>query len=86
MEPTNPLYDRYASREMAAVFSPRHRYATWRRLWVTLAECQAELGLPISREQLASLTRVEGEIDFARVAELERATRHDVVAHLRHFA
>lgn len=86
MEPTNPLYDRYASREMAAVFSPRHRYATWRRLWVALAECQAELGLPISREQLASLTRVQGEIDFARVAELERATRHDVVAHLRHFA
>ncbi len=86
MEPTNPLYDRYASREMAAIFSPRHRYLTWRRLWVTLAECQAELGLPISAEQLAVLRRVAGEIDFDRVAELERATRHDVVAHLRHFA
>jgi adenylosuccinate lyase len=86
MEPTNPLYDRYASREMAAVFSPRHRYLIWRRLWVTLARCQAELGLPITPEQLAALERVEGTIDFDRVAELERATRHDVVAHLRHFA
>jgi adenylosuccinate lyase len=86
MEPTNPLYDRYASREMAAIFSPRHRYLTWRRLWVTLARCQAELGLPISSDQLAALERAEGEIDFERVAELERATRHDVVAHLRHFA
>ncbi|HEV8630017.1 MAG TPA: adenylosuccinate lyase [Thermoanaerobaculia bacterium] len=86
MEPSNPLYDRYASREMTAIFAPRHRYLTWRRLWVTLARCQAELGLPISGEQLAALERVEGEIDFDRVAELERATRHDVVAHLRHFA
>jgi adenylosuccinate lyase len=86
MEPTNPLYDRYASREMAAIFSPRHRYLTWRRLWVTLARCQAELGLPITERQLADLERVADQIDFDRVAELERATRHDVVAHLRHFA
>lgn len=86
MEPTNPLYDRYASREMAAIFSPRHRYLSWRRLWVTLAQCEADLGLPIRPDQLAALERVEGQIDFERVAELERATRHDVVAHLRHFA
>ena len=45
--PSNPLHERYASREMAAIFSERHRYATWRRIWITLAECQRELGLPI---------------------------------------
>ena len=86
MEPANPLYERYASREMAAVFAPRNRYLTWRRLWVELARVQRELGLPIGAEQIAALERVAGTIDFARVAELERATRHDVVAHLRHFA
>jgi adenylosuccinate lyase len=86
MQPTNPLYDRYASREMAAVFSAEHRYRTWRRLWITLARCQRELGLPISGEQIEALERAAATIDFARVAELERATRHDVVAHLRHFA
>jgi adenylosuccinate lyase len=85
-EPLNPLYERYASREMAAVFAPRHRYLTWRRLWLTLARVQHELGLPITAEQLAALEAVAERVDFPRVAELERATRHDVVAHLRHFA
>lgn len=84
--PQNPLYERYASREMAAVFSARHRFETWRRLWIVLAECQAELGLPITEAELAALRRAAPAIDLDRVAELERETRHDVVAHLRHFA
>jgi adenylosuccinate lyase len=71
---------------MAAVFSARHRFETWRRLWIVLAECQAELGLPITEAELAALRRAAPEIDLDRVAELERETRHDVVAHLRHFA
>ncbi len=85
-QPQSPLYERYASAEMARLFSGRHRYGTWRRLWIALAENQAALGLPITETQLAALRRHAGELDLERVAELERATRHDVVAHLRHFA
>ncbi|NIW38114.1 MAG: hypothetical protein GWN32_16985, partial [Gemmatimonadetes bacterium] len=44
----HPLTDRYASREMQRVFSPRRRFGTWRRLWVALAESEAELGIDIS--------------------------------------
>jgi len=84
--PGNPLHDRYASREMAAIFSTRNRYATWRRLWIALAECQRELGLPITAEQLDALRAAAPRLDLERVAEIERQTRHDVVAHLRHFA
>ncbi len=84
--PQNPLHERYASREMAAIFSTRNRYRTWRRLWITLAESQRELGLDISAEHIESLKRVETTIDFERVADLEARIRHDVVAHLRHFA
>ncbi|HUF78196.1 MAG TPA: adenylosuccinate lyase, partial [Thermoanaerobaculia bacterium] len=84
--PQNPLHERYSSREMARIFTARHRYATWRRMWIVLAECQAELGLPISEGQLEALRRAAPEIDLGRVAEIERETRHDVVAHLRHFA
>ncbi len=84
--PGNPLHDRYASSEMAAIFSTRHRYATWRRIWIALAESQRELGLPITEEQLAALRGVENKLDLDRVAQIERETRHDVVAHLRHFA
>ena len=84
--PLNPLHERYASREMGHLFSARHRYGLWRRIWIALAESQRELGLPISEAQLAALRAHADEIDFDRVAEIELATRHDVVAHLRHYA
>ena len=84
--PQNPLYERYASPDMSRLFSPDYRFRTWRRLWITLADCQRELGLPITEEQIAALKQVADDTDLGRVAELERRTRHDVVAHLRHFA
>ena len=82
----NALHERYASRRMAEVFTREHRYGLWRTLWIALAESQRDLGLPISEDQLAALRAVRDEIDFERVAEIEQQTRHDVVAHLRHFA
>ncbi len=82
----NPLHERYASPEMAHIFSAANRYGWWRRLWIALAECERELGLPIDEAQLQALRAAAPELDLARVAELERRTRHDVVAHLRHFA
>ncbi len=84
--PQNPLHERYASREMARIFSAGHRFGGWRRMWIALAEAQQELGLEISDAQIAALERAAPTIDLERVAELERQTRHDVVAHLRHFA
>ena len=84
--PQNPLYERYASREMAELFSANHRYGLWRSMWIALADCQRELGLPITQEQISRLEQVAAEVDFERVAEIERQTRHDVVSHLRHFA
>lgn len=81
----NPLHERYASREMAAVFSSENRYAQWRHMWITLARCQRDLGLPITDRQLEALTGAAPQLDLDRVREIESQTRHDVVAHLRHF-
>jgi adenylosuccinate lyase len=84
--PQNPLHERYASREMARIFSERNRYGHWRRIWIALAEAQMELGLPITPAQIEELRAASDKTDFDRVAEIERETRHDVVAHLRHYA
>lgn len=84
--PQNALHERYASSQMAALFSARYRFTLWRRLWITLAQCEQALGLPISDAQIAHLQRAKEKLDLERVAEIERKTRHDVVAHLRHFA
>jgi adenylosuccinate lyase len=82
----NPLVERYASDEMAALFSPRERIRAWRRIWVALAEAQAELGLGgVTSEQAAALARAADDVDFGRADELERELRHDVMAHVRAF-
>jgi len=85
-QPQNPLHERYASRQMAGIFSARHRLTQWRRMWICLAEAQQELGLPITDEQLEALRQAAPTIDLERVAAIERETRHDVVAHLRHYS
>lgn len=78
----NPLVSRNASPEMCRLFSPRRRILTWRRIWLTLAECEAELGLPITKKQLAQLRSTIEEIDFDAAAGHEKRLRHDVMAHL----
>jgi adenylosuccinate lyase len=45
---TNPLTDRYCSKDMSYIFSPQFKFSTWRRLWVALAEGEKELGLNIT--------------------------------------
>ncbi len=81
----NPLVTRYASEQMAALFSPRHRVRTWRRLWVMLAEAQRALGLPISAAQVQDLKRHVEPINWAAARRREREVRHDVMAHVHAF-
>lgn len=78
----NPLVARYASPEMSRLFGPQHKHSTWRRLWVILAEAEAELGLPISASQIAELRAHVDTIDFDAAAKYERQLRHDVMAHV----
>jgi hypothetical protein len=79
----NPLIGRYASREMSELWSPQRKFSTWRRLWVALAEAEAELGLPITAEQIKELRANVERIDLAAAERHERALRHDVMAHVR---
>ncbi|MDI9445556.1 MAG: lyase family protein, partial [Planctomycetota bacterium] len=78
----NPLIGRYASRRMSELFSPQRKFSTWRRLWVALAEAEAELGLAITPAQIAELRAQVDQIDFEAAARHERRLRHDVMAHV----
>ena len=78
----NPLISRYASAEMSALWSAQTKHSTWRKLWVALAESEAELGLDISAEQIAALREAVDDIDFELAAKYERELRHDVMAHV----
>ena len=78
----SPLSSRYASQYMLHLFSADMRYQTWRRLWVSLARAEMELGLPITAEQVAELEAHIEDIDYAVVAQREKQVRHDVMAHV----
>ena len=67
---------------MSGLWSPQRKIGTWRRLWVALAEAEAELGLPITPRQIAQLKEHVDDIDFEAAARYERRLRHDVMAHV----
>lgn len=81
----NPLCTRYAGEEMKRIFSDDNKFSTWRRLWLTLAESEKELGIDISDEQLDQMRQNLTNIDYAAAAEHERRVRHDVMAHVLTF-
>lgn len=82
---SNPLIERYASSSMCELWGPQRKFGTWRRLWLALAEVEAELGLPITREQLDELALHLDDIDFTLSAKYEKELRHDVMAHVHTF-
>ncbi len=79
---SSPLVDRYASDRMAYLFSDEHKFRTWRRLWLALAEAEQSLGIDISDAQLDELRAHLDDIDFEAAAAYERELRHDVMAHV----
>ena len=86
----NPLIGRYASKAMSERWGPSRKFRTWRRLWLWLAESEAELGLladdgkspRIRPDQIAELRAHLDDIDLDRAAAHEKRLRHDVMAHI----
>lgn len=81
----NPLISRYSSQEMLTLFSPDMKFQTWRKLWITLAEAQKELGLNITDEQIAEMKAFEKHVNYDRAKAIEKETRHDVMSHVHAF-
>ncbi|MGH7546176.1 MAG: lyase family protein, partial [Gemmatimonadota bacterium] len=85
MRHDHPLIERYASAEMIEIFTPHARARLWREIWCALAETQRELGVEIPEAAIREMRGALDRIDLARVAELEKELRHDVMAHVHHF-
>ena len=78
----SPLATRNASPAMQAIWSPRRKFTTWRRLWLALAEAQQDLGLPITDQQLDQMRDHLDDVDYDLADGYERKLRHDVMAHV----
>ena len=79
---TNPLIERYSSKEMLHIFSSDKKFSTWRKLWVALAKGEKELGIEITDEQIKALEENVFDIDYDKAREYENKFRHDVMAHV----
>ena len=78
----SPFEGRYASKEMLYLFSEEKKFKTWRKLWVTLAETEHELGLNITKQQVEELKKFSEDINYEVAEEWEKKVRHDVMAHV----
>ena len=79
---STPLNSRYASKEMSYLFSDDMKFTTWRKLWVALAECERELGLNITEEQINELKSNINNINYEDAIKREKEVRHDVMSHV----
>ncbi len=82
----SPLSTRYASAEMQQLFSENFKFRTWRRLWISLARAEQQLGLDITDEQLAELEAHRDDINYDVAEARERVVRHDVMSHVYAYA
>ncbi len=82
------MVPRYSRPEMAAIWMPENRYRIWFEIEALAAEAMAERGtIPAEaartiREKGGARLAAIGPEDVARIDEIERETRHDVIAFL----
>ncbi len=81
----SPFSWRYGSEEMRQIFSEENKYKLWRKIWVELARAQHKLDL-VSKEELEDLEKHQDSLDIDRIWEIEKDTRHDVVAAIKEFS
>ena len=80
---SNPLTERYCSKDMSYIFSPQFKFSTWRKLWIALAEGEKELGINITDEQIEELKAHVNDINFDDAKRIEREVRHYVMSHVQ---
>src|SRR5262249_2879677 len=90
---TSPLATRNASEAMLRLWSPRHKFNTWRRIWLAGAEAQHAITKDNPKplvtteqvEELRAVVKRPGGItdeEIGAAEKYERELRHDVMAHV----
>src|SRR5512138_1815916 len=78
------MIPRYSRPEMTAIWEPENRFRIWLEIEAHACDAQAELGVIPKAAAKAVWERGKFEID--RIDEIERETKHDVIAFLTNLA
>ena len=74
------MIDRYTRPKMKALWDLKHKYEIW--LEVELQACAAFERTGQAPRGTAAKIRKKAKINVARIAEIEKVTKHDVIAFL----
>jgi adenylosuccinate lyase len=81
------MIPRYSRPEMTAVWSPETRFRIWFEIEAYASEAMAEIGvIPKAAAKAICEKGSKAKFDVARLDEIERVTKHDVIAFLTHLA
>ena len=81
------MIPRYTRPEMASIWEPQTRFKIWFEIEAHAADALAELGvIPKEAAKTIWAKGKDATFDVARIDEIERETRHDVIAFLTHLA
>lgn len=75
------MIERYTRPEMGAIWTEQNKYQAWLEVEILACEAWAEIG-DIPKEDVAKI-RENASFDVDRILEIEKDTRHDVVAFTR---
>lgn len=75
------MINRYSREEMAQIWTEENKFAAWLEVEILAAEAWSELGV-VPKEDVVAL-RKNARFDVDRIYEIEKQTKHDVVAFTR---
>ena len=78
------MIPRYSRSEMTTIWEPEARFQIWLDIEILACEAQADLG--VIPKDAAQAVRDRGTFEIARIDEIEKETRHDVIAFLTNVA
>src|SRR3954462_14219625 len=78
------MIPRYSRPEMARIWEPENRFRIWFEIEAHACDAQAELG--VIPKEAAKAVWERGKWEIARIDEIERETKHDVIAFLTNLA
>jgi len=81
------MIPRYSRPEMVAIWEPQTRFRIWFEIEAHACDALAEIGI-IPKESAKAIWDGAGHVTFdvERIDEIERVTKHDVIAFLTHLA
>ena len=78
------MIERYSRKEMVKIWSQEEKFNIWFQLEAHACDAQAELG--VIPKKSAEIIWEKGKFDINKIDDIEKTTKHDVIAFLTNLA